>query len=266
MLNRRNVLKAGALSAIAAPFVATGRPVASASETDPTFVLVHGAWHGGWCWDRVVPLLTAAGVRFTAPTLTGLGERAHLIDRSVDLDTHVEDIVNHIAFEELENVILVGHSYAGFPAALAAARMPETVSQLILLDSYFPTEGETILDHLGPDLTNDFNAKAAADVNWNIAALPAEAFGLEGDNAKWVNSLLTPHPFATHAQPANFAGPLPDRTYVQCSLSTIADIFQRSRDNVAKDGGFEFVQIEAGHDVMVDQPELLTETLLAIAH
>ena len=263
MLNRRGLLMAGATVPIAGMQSISAR----AASGSPTIVLVHGAWHGGWCWSRVLPLLTEAGASVTAPTLTGLGERAHLINRHVDLETHVTDIINHIDYEELTNVMLVGHSYAGFPASLAAARRPDVVSHLILLDSYFPLEGETILDHLGPDFANDFNAKAAADLEWNIPALPAEACGLEGDNAAWVNRNLTPHPIATHTQVAKY-GPeeLPRRTYVRCTESTIAPIFQKSRDNVQADGGFQMVEIASGHDVMVEQPQLLSETLMTLAN
>lgn len=242
------------------------RPAAAAQGEKATIVLVHGAWHGGWCWSRLVPLLEQAGARVSAPTLTGLGERAHLIDRRVNLETHVDDIVNHIDREELTNVVLVGHSYAGFPASLAATRRPEAVSHLVLLDAFFPLEGETLLDHLGPDFANDFNAKAAADLSWNIPPLPAEAFGLAGDDAAWVGRHLTPHPIATHTQAARFGpGPLPRRTYIRCTESTIAPIFQTSVANVEADGQFQMVEIAAGHDLMVDQPQLLATTLLEVA-
>lgn len=248
------------------PLVGAQSVSASAENASVTFVLVHGSWHGGWCWSRVLPLLEEAGARVTAPTLTGVGERAHLIDRRVNLETHVDDIVNHIDREELTDVVLVGHSYAGFPASLAATRRPDAVSHLVLLDAFFPKEGETLLDHLGPDFANDFNAKAAADLSWNIPPLPAEAFGLEGDDAAWVNRHLKPHPIATHTQAARFGpGALPRRSYIRCTESTIAPIFQTSLDHVRSDGQFHMVEIAAGHDLMVDQPQLLARTLLEIA-
>ncbi len=262
-MNRRGFIMAGATIPLVA---AQGLPAAAAAAKGPNFVLVHGSWHGGWCWSRVKPLLEQAGARVSAPTLTGVGERAHLIDRRVNLETHVDDIVNHIDSEELTDVVLVGHSYAGFPASLAATRRPDAVSHLVLLDSFFPKEGETLLGHLGPDFANDFNAKAAADLAWNIPPLPAAAFGLKGDDAAWVDRHLKPHPIATHTQPAKYGpGPLPRRTYVRCTQSTIAPIFQMSLENVKADGQFRMVEVEAGHDLMVDQPELLAKTLLEIA-
>jgi pimeloyl-ACP methyl ester carboxylesterase len=249
------------------PFVgAQGVASAASAASAPTFVLVHGSWHGGWCWSRVTPLLEQAGARVSAPTLTGVGERAHLIDRRVNLETHIEDIVSHIDREELTNVVLVGHSYGGFPATLAATRRPDAISHLILLDAFFPKEGETILSHLPPDMANDLNAQAAADVNWNLPPLPAEAFGLSGDDAAWVNKHLKPHPIATQTQAARFGpGPLPRRSYIRCTESTIAAIFQTSLSNVKVDGQFRMVEIAAGHDLMVDQPQLLARTLLEVA-
>jgi pimeloyl-ACP methyl ester carboxylesterase len=248
------------------PLVGAQGVAAAASAAKPTFVLVHGSWHGGWCWSRVLPLLEGAGARVSAPTLTGVGERAHLIDRRVNLETHVDDIVSHIDHEELTDVVLVGHSYAGFPASLAATRRPDAVSHLVLLDAFFPKEGETLLGHLGPDFANDFNARAAADLSWNIPPLPAEAFGLKGDDAAWVGKHLKPHPIATHTQAAKFGpGPLPRRSYIRCTESTIAGIFQTSLDNVRADGQFKMVDIAAGHDLMVDQPQLLAKTLLEVA-
>lgn len=264
MINRRNFMAAGAVAPLVAAQVA---PARASTETSATIVLVHGSWHGGWCWSRVRPVLEQAGARVSAPTLTGVGERAHLIDRRVNLETHVEDIVAHIDREELTGVVLVGHSYAGFPASLAATRRPDAVSHLVLLDAFFPREGETLLDHLGPDFATDFNAKAAADLSWNIPPLPAEAFGLKGEDAAWVDRHLKPHPIATHTQAAKYGpGPLPRRSYIRCTESTIAQIFQPSLANVQADGGFEMIEIAAGHDLMVDQPGLLAETLLKLAN
>ena len=262
-MNRRGFMMAGATIPLVA---AQGLSTAAAATKAPNFVLVHGSWHGGWCWSRVRPLLEQAGARVSTPTLTGVGERAHLIDRRVNLETHVDDIVNHIDSEELTDVVLVGHSYAGFPASLAATRRPDAVSHLVLLDSFFPKEGETLLGHLGPDFANDFNAKAAADLSWNIPPLPAAAFGLKGDDAAWVDRHLKPHPIATHTQPAKYGpGPLPRRTYVRCTQSTIAPIFQISLENVKADGQFRMVEVDAGHDLMVDQPQLLAKTLLEVS-
>lgn len=263
-INRRRLLETVAVGVIAA----ASSGVAMAREVSPgaTFVLVHGAWHGGWCWGRVRPLLEASGARVTTPTLTGLGERRHLIRREINLKTHVADIVQHIENEQLTNVVLVGHSYGGFPATLAATQLPGRVSQLVLLDAFFPHEGETILLHAGPDIANDYNAKAAASLDWNIPVLPASVFGLVGEDAAWVDSRLTPHPIATYTQAAAYGGGgLPaNRSFVLCKQSSVGAVLATSLDHVRADPDFNLVEIEAGHDVMVDNPQLLADTLLAL--
>jgi len=111
-----------------------------------TFVLVHGAWHGGWCWRRVADRLTAAGHRVFTPTLTGLGERKHLMSASITLDTHVQDVCNLIRFEELSDICLVGHSYAGMVVSLVAEAMEDRISSFVFLDAFVPEDGETPLD------------------------------------------------------------------------------------------------------------------------
>ena len=112
------------------------------SWNDATFVLVHGAWHGGWCWSRVAPLLRGAGYPVFAPTLTGLGERLHLLTPQVDLDTHVRDITSLLDYEDLHNVILVGHSYGGMVISGVAETAGTRLAQLVYLDAFLPEDGK----------------------------------------------------------------------------------------------------------------------------
>src|SRR5882757_3615170 len=108
-----------------------------------TFLLVHGAWHSGRCWERVAPLLEAAGHRVSAPSLTGFGDRAHLLGPEVGLDTHVDDVVRTILDEDLTDVVLVGHSYAGLVVSSAANRVPDRIGRLVYLDAMVPLDGES---------------------------------------------------------------------------------------------------------------------------
>ena len=112
----------------------------------PVFVLVHGAWHGGWCWQRVTPLLRAAGHEVYAPTLTGLGERAHLADHKIDLVSHVADIAGLLEMEDLEQVVLVGHSYAGMVITGVADRAAARLKRLVYVDAFLPAHGQCVLD------------------------------------------------------------------------------------------------------------------------
>lgn len=106
-----------------------------------TFVLVHPAWFGGWCWNKLAPLLRAAGHAVYAPTLTGLGERAHLASPGIGLGTHVDDVMNVLTFEDLDDVILVGNSSAGVVITAVADRAPERIQQVVYLDAFVPTDG-----------------------------------------------------------------------------------------------------------------------------
>src|SRR5262245_26731999 len=115
-----------------------------------TFVLVHGAWHGGWCWRRVSDRLTQAGHRVFAPTMTGLGERVHLMSRDIKLTTHITDIVNVFKYERLSDVVLCGHSYGGFVVCGVARQMERAAASLVMVDAFYPDSGISVLDNTLP--------------------------------------------------------------------------------------------------------------------
>jgi pimeloyl-ACP methyl ester carboxylesterase len=114
------------------------------------YLLVHGAWHGGWCWGRVRQRLTAQGHQVFTPTLTGLADRSHLLSREVGLETHVQDVANLITWEILSDVVLVGHSYAGTVVRHVADRMPDRIRSLVYLDAFVPENGKSVSDY-APD-------------------------------------------------------------------------------------------------------------------
>ena len=116
-----------------------------------TYVLVHGAWHGGWCWRSVRALLEKAGHQVHAPSLTGLGERKHLARPDIDLDTHIADIVHLLGMEDLRDVVLVGHSYGGMVMTGAADRAHERIARLVYLDAFVPENGKCTLDYVVPE-------------------------------------------------------------------------------------------------------------------
>src|ERR1700716_4020236 len=141
--SRRTLLAAGASLGAA---VAAGMGSAQAQAEPRIFVLVHGAWHGGWCWRRVADRLRAGGHTVFTPTLTGLGERAHLLRAGIGLDTHITDVVNAMAGEELTDVLLCGHSYGGFVISGVAERLAPAIRALVFLDAFMPRNGETVQD------------------------------------------------------------------------------------------------------------------------
>lgn len=228
-----------------------------------TFVLVHGAMHGGWCWSRVLPFLRAGGHRVFTPTLTGMGERAHLVSRDVGLDTHVQDIRAVLTNEDLTDVILVGHSYAGMVITAVAEELVERLRHLIYLDAFTPHDGEAALD-LEP-LGTDAAFRARARDGWLL--MPAESdlerWGLrEEQDRRWVWPKLTPMPLRCFedkvALPSGAAASLP-RTYLECT--TPANPGLRSSADRAKGENWLWQTLATGHEAMVTAPAELAQAL-----
>jgi pimeloyl-ACP methyl ester carboxylesterase len=156
-LSRRNVMAAGAALAAAAAV-----PTAEAQGAQKTFVLVHGGWHGGWCWRRVTDILERKGHKAFAPTLTGLGERSHLLNKDISTATHVADVVNLVKWERLENFCLVGHSLGGFVINDVAEEIGPKISSIVFLDGFLPDVGDSALK-TASQASRDAIAKAKAD-------------------------------------------------------------------------------------------------------
>ena len=121
-----------------------------------TFVLVHGAWHGAWCWRRVALLLTRGGHDVFAPTLTGLGERSHLLTPEIDLDTHILDVANEMKWQQINDVVLVGHSYGGMVISAVAEKMEQSIASFVMLDAFFPESGQALIDLSPPPVRDGF--------------------------------------------------------------------------------------------------------------
>jgi pimeloyl-ACP methyl ester carboxylesterase len=228
-----------------------------------TFVLVHGAWHGGWCWQLVVPRLVAAGHRVTTPTLTGLGERRHLAAASVNLDTHVDDVLNHISYEDVRDVVLVAHSYAGFVAFGVADRNAAAIGRLVLLDAFVPRDGETMADHVG-ERGDQYRAAAAEDPAWLAPSPPIGVLGVSDEDAEWAEPRLTPQPVQTYLQPAS-VGPgmewIGEKLYIACTSPALPTL-DESRRRV-RDAGWPVAELACGHDAMIAAPDALADLLLA---
>jgi pimeloyl-ACP methyl ester carboxylesterase len=144
-----------------------------------TFVLVHGAWHGGWCWSRVAAILRGRGHTVVTPTQTGLGERSHLLSRSIDLDVFVADVVNILKWEDLTDVVLVGHSFGGNAVSGAADRVPDRIRQLVYLDAIIQENGQSAFSQLPKDVV-EARTKAAQESSGGVSmpTPPASAFGI----------------------------------------------------------------------------------------
>src|SRR5712692_286992 len=155
------------------------------------FILIHGAWRGSWTWTRVRRLLAAAGHQVFTPTLTGLGERSHLLSRDVGLDTHVADVANLMIWESLRDIVLVGHSYGGAVVRHVADRMPDRIRSLIYLDAFVPENGKAVFDYLPDSGEGDRKLAVAHGDGWRVPPRPASFFAVNAADAPWVDSQCT---------------------------------------------------------------------------
>ena len=229
-----------------------------------TYVLVHGAWHGGWCWVRVADRLRAHGHRVTTPTQTGLGERAHLLSPSVDLATFTADVVNHILAEDLSEVVLVGHSFGGYAITGAAHTIPERLSRLVYLDARVPVSDGSSMTDRDRQIVEDRRARAmASSGGLSVPPPPASAFAVfDQDDAAWLESKMTPHPMKTFEDAIHFAGDPNNGLPVEYILAAdpIYEPLSSARDRV-RALGWPMREIATGHDAMVTAPDALAAML-----
>lgn len=228
-------------------------------------VLVHGAWHGSWCWRRVLPLLWLAGHRVVPVTLSGLGERAHELSPDITLDTHVADVVTAMRAEECSDAVLVGHSYGGMVVTGAADRLGTEVGRLVYVDGVVPVPGEAWSTRNPASVQAE--RRAAIERHGFLPPPPPSAFGLTGADAAWVERRQTPQPGGVYDAPLPFDADrwasLP-RTFVDCTTPALATI-DPSRQLVRSQPGWEVVALDTGHDPMISAPADLVAVLLTVA-
>lgn len=234
-----------------------------------TFVIVHGAWSGAYAWRWVRPLLRAVGHEVFTPTLTGLGDRSHLATPGTDLDTHVEDVVAVLYYEDLIDVVLVGHSYGGLVITGVADRAPERIGRLVYLDADVPLDGESEMDFVSDEERAAYEGAARTSGNgWRVPPpfpdpLPP---GLP-PHVVWGVARMTPMPLRAMSQPSRLSGPAPDipRTYVYCTEGKDGERPLRNLDRIRSDSSWRFVELAADHVAHVTAPAKLTATLLDLA-
>src|SRR5437773_7542923 len=222
-----------------------------------TFVLVHGAWHGGWCYARVAALLRARGHTVFTPTLTGQGERAHLMSGAINLSTHIEDVLGVFHYERLSDVVLAGHSYGGMVITGVADRIPERVRALAYLDAFIPADGQSLFDINIPANTQRFLAQAGTSGGLTVPAPSAAYFGVNAADAVTVDALATPFPLGCFTEKLKLTGvyrSVSKHLYVHGTVLPRASPFRVFYER-AKAAGWSAHALACGHDVMLDEPE-----------
>jgi pimeloyl-ACP methyl ester carboxylesterase len=224
------------------------------------FVLVHGAWHGGWCWRFVRPLLEGHAV--FAPSLTGLGERKHLARPDIDLETHIADVVSLLEMEDLSEVILVAHSYGGMVVTGAADRVPARIARLVYLDAFVPEDGKCLLDYVVPERAA--RMREEGEKAGSVAPPPLSLWGVtKPEHIDFIKPREARHPFGTMVQKIRLAGAarsLP-KTFIYCS-SPATGSFDQFAAKYRGAPGWRFHELATGHDAMILVPGRVAELLL----
>jgi pimeloyl-ACP methyl ester carboxylesterase len=252
---RQFLVGAAAIGASAA--LAT--PVVYAEEKRSPIVLVHGAWHGGWCWQRVVDRLTAKGRTVFAPTLSGVGERSHLASDAITLSTHIDDIVNEIKWKDLDHVVLVGHSYGGMVITGVAEKMRERIAAIAYLDAFMPSDGQS--------MSSLRSATARPLTSPMVPAPTAQAFKVNAKDVDWVNSKVTPHPIRCLTETLHVTDAyqtIREKLYVRTPAFP-QPAFDAAYARCRANREWKTSEMTCGHDLMIDQPGEVATMIDALA-
>jgi pimeloyl-ACP methyl ester carboxylesterase len=233
-----------------------------------TFVIVHGAWGGGWSWNRtIVPRLRAAGHQEMAVTLTGLGERTHLASPEVNLETHIQDVVNVLFYEDLREVVLAGHSYGGMVITGVADRCPERLSQLVYLDAAVPADGQSIVDRFGPGGRQERIERAEREGDgWRVPPGPMQADD-PAEIKEWAAPRRSAQPLRTMIDPIHLQRgetTLP-RAFVYCTAGKAPDSPQAKNARALQaDPRWRYFELPTGHNLQYSAPAETAEILLSL--
>jgi pimeloyl-ACP methyl ester carboxylesterase len=230
-----------------------------------TFVLVHGAWSGGWCYFKVAERLRALGHRVFAPTLTGQGERSHLSSGAINLSTHITDVLNVFHYEKLNDVVLAGHSYGGMVITGVGDRIAERIRALVYLDAFLPEDGQSLFDINVPANTQRFMQNAGTIGGLAVPPPPAAFFNVNAADAPRVDELATPFPIGCFVEKLKLTGKhkaIEKHVYVHSTVLPRESPFRPFYERVKDDPAWSAHTLACGHDAMLDMPDDVTAILL----
>jgi pimeloyl-ACP methyl ester carboxylesterase len=230
-----------------------------------TFLVCHGAWSAGWAWKKMHPLMAGAGHRLVTPTCTGLGERAHLANPSVDLETHIQDILNVIKYEDLRDIVLIGHSYGGMVATGVAARARDRIAQLIYLDAFVPKDGQCLLDLLNESERQRMRELAKAGDGWRVPPNPTPPDTPPAD-LEWLAVRRVDMPIKCFEMKLKLHGGTLtlSRSYVYATRASPVDAFGPFAARARSEPRWRCYEIDASHSPHVTAPETLMALLQRI--
>ena len=229
-----------------------------------TFVVAHGAWSSGWAWKKMRPLLRAAGHEIFTPSYTGLGERSHQSSPEVTLETHIQDVANVLFYEDLTDVVLIGHSYGGMVATGVADRVSERIRKVIYLDAFVPRNGQSVRDLAPGSRVSEMTAETAD--NWLVEPNPPPV-DTEPADLEWVTPRRHSQPRKTFEQPVKLTGAfdrLP-RAFIYCLKANEDDTFGQFAARAKADAAWQYEEIDATHNPHITAPHALLDILLRLA-
>lgn len=234
-----------------------------------TYVLVHGGGHGGWCYQRVARILRAAGHEVYTPTLTGLGERSHLLGPDIDLDMQIEDVVQVLVYEDLHDVVLVGHSYGGMVITGVADRALDRIGWLVYLDASTPKDGESLADR-SPAMAVAYEEVRTIDGVEVVLGPDSKTNPYLGvtdpEQLAWMTPKLTPHPWKCFSQPIRLGNEAAVRKLPRASINCTPTLRMKPAETTAQAVDADRVwEIDTGHDLMITEPEATASMLLELA-
>lgn len=227
------------------------------------FVVAHGAWSSGWAWRKMRPLMRAAGHDLFTPSYTGLGERQHLSSRRVNLSLHIDDVVNVLEFEDLRDVVVIGHSFGGLVATGVAVRAPSRIARIIYLDAFVPDEGQSLMDLVPAQAREAMTAACLAGDGWRVPPRDMPPDTPDEDRA-WAAPRRVAHPIAAFEERLSLSGvPLPPRAYIYCQRADGNDSFGPFAAR-ARQEGWPYAEIDASHNPHITAPRELCGALESV--
>jgi len=227
------------------------------------FVVAHGAWSSGWAWRKMRPLMRAAGHDLLTPSYTGLGERHHLASRAVNLSLHIDDVVNVLEFEDLRNVVVIGHSFGGLVATGVADRARGRVARIIYLDAFVAEDGQSLMDLVPPQARDGMKAACVSGDGWRVPPrdMPPDT---PDDERAWAMPRRVPHPIAAFEERLSLSGmPLPPRAYIYCQRADGNDSFRPFAARARREG-WPYAEIDASHNPHITAPRELFAALQSL--